>query len=345
MLSPIPIENLYYLFCYAWNRLDEGNAIAVGGSDSPELQDMLAKVLATGIKHLIRRGLDRGYVPVVEQMGTVRGRIDMQESLRLVMQRAPQLTCRFDELLHDVLHNQILKATIVRLCRLKSLDRGLRSDLQGLYQVFRDVQNIRVTKHAFRQFSVHRNNAFYDFLMKICELIHDLTLPEENGTDYQFTEILRDERKMAQVFEDFVRNFYRIELHEFKVTPLQLRWDAIAKSSDDLSLMPTMRTDIHLENLERRVIIDTKYYARAIQERYEKISLRSENLYQLFAYLKNAEALGGTYSNVEGILLYPMVADSLDVNIDIQGHRVRVATINFNQPWAKIHSDLIDLVA
>ena len=57
MSYPIPIENLDYLFCYAWNRLDEGRVVDVGRVESPELVDLFAKVLLGGVEHVLRRGI------------------------------------------------------------------------------------------------------------------------------------------------------------------------------------------------------------------------------------------------------------------------------------------------
>jgi hypothetical protein len=75
-----------------------------------------------------------------------------------------------------------------------------------------------------------------------------------------------------------------------------------------------------------------------------KSSLHSENLYQMFSYLKNAEALGGPYRYAEGILLYPTVGDPIAFGADIQGHHVRVCTVNLDQPWQIIRSDLLAVI-
>ena len=77
----IPIQNLYYLFCYAWDRLEEGDVINVGGVESPELVDLFAKVLTGGVRHLMRRGIDRQYTERDEPLSTVRGRIDVTKSM------------------------------------------------------------------------------------------------------------------------------------------------------------------------------------------------------------------------------------------------------------------------
>ncbi len=339
----IPIQNLYYLFCYAWNRLEEGEVVDVGGVDSPELVDLFAKVLTGGIRHLIRRGIDRGYVPVEEELSVLRGRVNFQGSMQLMLRRAPRLHCEFDELRHDILTNQILKATMSRLVRVAGIDKELSHELLILSRVFDKVSEPRLSKHLFRQVQIYRNNSFYDFLIRICELIYESTLPEGSGDRYRFSDILRDEQKMARVFENFVRNFYRLEQTQYQVTPLQMRWDAISDEGQ-LQMLPLMRTDIHLENADRRIIIDTKYYSEALQTYHGKASIRSEHLYQLFSYLKNAEALGPAYSDAEGVLLYPAVGDKLAFDAHIQGHHIRVCTVNLDQPWQLIRSDLLSVI-
>jgi 5-methylcytosine-specific restriction enzyme subunit McrC len=161
----IPIQNLYYLFCYAWNRLEESEAIDVGGTDSPELADLFAKVLIGGLKHLIRRGIDRGYVPVEEELSILRGRVNFQGSMQRTLRRNPQLLCEFDELRLDILTNQILKATALRLAKVAGLDKDLAHQVWVASRVL-DVSDIRLSKNVFRQVQIFRNNAFYGFLIR-----------------------------------------------------------------------------------------------------------------------------------------------------------------------------------
>lgn len=92
------------------------------------------------------------------------------------------------------------------------------------------------------------------------------------------------------------------------------------------------------------MIIDTKYYAEALQDWRGKKSLRSENLYQLFSYLKNAEAKRGEYRDAEGVLLYPAVGEKIAFEAVIQGHLVRVCTVNLDQDWRGVRGDLLGVV-
>jgi 5-methylcytosine-specific restriction enzyme subunit McrC len=82
MASSIPIQNLYYLFLYAWDRFPEGEAIEVAATHSPDLVDLFAKVLLSGVRRLLRRGLDRHYLEVEEETASPRGRFLLSETFK-----------------------------------------------------------------------------------------------------------------------------------------------------------------------------------------------------------------------------------------------------------------------
>lgn len=342
----IPIQNIYYLFCYAWNRFEEGRSVEVDATDSPDLLNLFAKVIINGTRRLLRRGLDRGYVPVSEDTTCLRGRVLFGETVKRMLCQQAKAHCAFDELQHDVLHNQILRATIDRLREAEGLDQDLNHELGKLLKAFEHVFPITVMKSSFRRLQLHRNNGYYDLLMKVSELVHDALLPEEGSGRFRFGDVVRDERKMALVFEEFVRNFYRLEQQEYHVGRDRIAWDL---STEPLlataeSLLPTMETDVTLRSGKRTVVIEAKYYRETLTGRYGGETLHSHNLYQLFAYLKNIEARGGADTQAEGILLYPDVDRALDLRYRIQGHQLSVRTLDLAAPWPEIHRGLINLV-
>ena len=57
----IPVQNIYYLLAYAWDRLEEAQALNRGTTSFQNIFDLLAKVLVNGTTHLLKRGLDRNY--------------------------------------------------------------------------------------------------------------------------------------------------------------------------------------------------------------------------------------------------------------------------------------------
>lgn len=341
----IPIENIYYLYCYAWNRFEEAQSIPLGSSPSPDLPNLLGKVLLHGTRLLLRRGLDRGYQLRSEELSTVRGHIDLSSSLRLQARNVRRLQCEFDDLSTDLLHNQILKASLSRLSRAETIKPDLAHALAGSARQMHGVSDIWLERSAFARVQLNRNNAYYDLLLKVAELAFDCLLPNPSGSGFKFQDVLRDERKMARVFEDFVRSFYRLEQGEFTVQPLTIAWDADPISVTGVGQLPKMVVDVYLHSPKRRIIIDTKYYASALQKHYETESFHSGNLYQLFSYLRNDAQRAGTHDLAEGVLLYPKVGAALHERFLIQGHPVLIATVDLARPWPTVHNALLDLVA
>lgn len=340
----IPISNIYYLYCYAWERFDAGAALATGAETSPDLPNLLTRVLLNGMQALFRRGLDRTYQPLTEELATVRGHIELGASLRLHARNARRLHCAYDELSYDVLHNQILKATLRRLCALPTLEASLAAEARKMLRRLADVADIRLTQGCFARVKLHRNNAFYDLLVRIAQLVFDNLIPTPEGTGHRFRNVLRDEREMARVFEAFVRNFYRLEQARYQVEPLAIPWDAAPVTVGNGDRLPQMRVDVFLRAPERQIIIDTKYYSEALQTYQGATSFRSSNLYQLFSYLKNYAPRAPLGTQLDGMLLYPQVGAAIDAAYDLQGHQVRLATVDLSRPWKEIAERLKELV-
>lgn len=340
----IPIQNLYYLLCYAWDKLDERDIVAVDAAGSTALADLFARVLINGSNHLIKRGFDRGYVAHREWTARLRGRICFDEAIRSNSLRMGRLPCEFDDLSHDILHNRILKSTLRRLLRAEGLDRKLAESLSVLCRRFDDIQEIELTNRVFGRVQLHRNNQFYDFLLKVCGLIHrNLLISERSGTG-RFMDFVQDEHQMRQLYEGFVRTFYQTHTeYRVKREDIVWRWSSLDPFSQ--ALLPKMQTDISLTSPDRKIIIDCKFTPKATQQHYESSKLRSEHLYQINAYLNNLPP-GRLTDACEIMLLYPTVDTPLSASfLDDKRRRISIRTINLNQDWQLIHADLLALVA
>lgn len=341
----VPIENIYYLFCYAWDCLPESRCINVSGVPMPDTLNLFAHVIKTGTEHLLRRGLDRGYVAEKQRISKIRGRIDFGASISALATKRLRLTCDFDEFVPDVLHNQILRTTIRKLSRASGVDHTLRIELRKLDRVLTGIELIPLEASAFRRVQVHRNNAFYGFLMRVCELLHSASLPDrgEDGR-YAFREVLDDEPYMSVVFEKFVRRFYRIEQTEFpSVGSERFDWDALSESAKDMDFLPSMNTDATLRSDSKLIVIDAKYYKDALQTYREKRTVHSGNLYQLMAYLRSAQKRWPGQL-CEGILLYPVAASRVDLRYTIDGYPVRIWTLDLARPWPEVRKGLLNLI-
>ena len=341
MPQDIPIQNVYYLLSYAWDKLEIDGAIDITAQDCQTLDDLFARVLINGTDYLLRHGLDRDYLLEREETPKLRGRIDIGASMQRQTWRKGRMVCEFDEFSYNILHNRILRTTIEQMLRCNRLDRKLADQLRLKLQAMGEIESIPLTKPLFRRVRIHRNNRHYRFLMNVCELIYDSLLPTENQGESRFQNFFREEKAMAALFEKFVKNFYHRHSH-FQVSAPHLYWsqDGPAEST---ALIPRMETDIVLESSERQIVIDCKFYKKAFKAKNESSArFNSNHLYQITAYLRNAQR-EKNWPQVEGILLYPAVAQNFHHDIHLDGYRLQIASIDLDQNWQKIHEQLLTL--
>jgi 5-methylcytosine-specific restriction enzyme subunit McrC len=341
----IPIENIYYLLCYAWGKLEEKDLVRIDPTDTTRLVDLFAKLLIEGVNHLLKRGFDRGYVRHSEETRRIRGRVSLAITIKRNLLKKGVVQCEYDELSYNVLHNRILKSTIRNLARGENLDPKLREQLVGHYHRLHEVDDIQLSQKVFSFVQLHRNNFFYDFLMRVCELLYMNLLPTERGGSWQFKNFLQDEVLMRGMFENFVRNFYKVEARGYKVGREDIYWRLTTNDAEAKKLLPDMQTDITLTTVDRKIIVECKYTAQIFQDHFGIPKFRSEHMYQLNAYLTNLPE-SETNRTCQGILLYPATTSGLNKEFsDAKGRSVTVRTINLNQVWQGIHHDLLAMVA
>jgi len=332
----IPIRNIYYLLCYAWNRLEERDLIEISTDGSPDLLNLLARILLSGSKTLLKRGLEQQYLSQTETYQGIKGKLDVSQSFKKNLFVKGLAICEYDELSSDILANQILNTTLINLYRTEGLDAKLRHEIKAVLWRMNDVSEISISAGVFRQIELQQRNILYSFLLNISELIYLNLLPNQIEGHFTFRDFVKDEKQMARVFEEFIRNFYKIEVPEAKVYREDLRWKM---TGENTHFLPKMQTDISMKTNGKKLIIDAKYYTETLQKYYNSEKIHSSHLYQLFAYLKNQED-----TQAEGILIYPTTEKSLSLSYTHEGHKIRVETLNLNQDWQGIRTDLLVII-
>jgi 5-methylcytosine-specific restriction enzyme subunit McrC len=340
LATAIPIENIYYLLAYAWDLFQEADECPVDISNCPDVHNLLAAVLVNGVHSLVRRGIDKGYCATVEVTPRIRGRIDVMSSYRRLTQLSGTMQCEFDELTADTLPNKIIKST----CRLLLVPSSLltkrnRIQVRLAIDELQGISEIRLSSRSFARVQLHRNNRHYRLLLSVCRLIVECFLPNENESGRRFRSLLDDDRLMNRIFEKFVRNFARRHCVDAKVGVSQIKWYGEWDEEFE-SLLPLMKTDVTLERLGRTTILDCKYYKEALISSFDKARVRSAHLYQLNAYLQNSGFREPTRV-FEGVLLYPSVkSKGIHAKFRLLGKDVKIESINLDQPWQGIESDL-----
>lgn len=93
----------------------------------------------------------------------------------------------------------------------------------------------------------------------------------------------KEDRLMANLYESFIRAYYERKAKVEK-RPFLANGNHFRKKEN----IPKMQTDISFldHNNQINLIIDAKFYCKIYQEFYEKEKFNSNNLYQMYAYLK-----------------------------------------------------------
>lgn len=343
----IPVANIYYLLAYAWDKLEESRLTQVNADACATPLDLLANLLVGGTAFLFKKGIDRNYREEEGCIPAIKGKLLIGESLQSLALHRGKAVCRYDVFDHDVLHNQILKTTLNRLCRVDALDRNLKTTARNLALRFHEVHEITLSKSVFSQVQLHRNNRFYGFLIAVCELLYDNLLPNERTGKYRFKDFLRDDDQMGRLFEAFVRNFYKRELAgSCKVFRENIAWKSAATDAKAVALLPRMQTDITIQFEGRKIILETKYYKEVLARHYGIEKLHREHLSQVFSYLKHqVNPKDAESASAEGILLYATAGQDLNVDYpDTLGHQIAVRTLNLADDWKMIRIRLLEIL-
>lgn len=346
-MSEIPVANIYYLLCYAWDVLEERETLAdVDALESTELLALFGRVLTSGTHRLLRKGLDRGYLQRSAELSGVRGKMLLSPTLRGDLLKRGRAVCEWDELEYDTLPNRLIKSTLLLLHQADELKgakhAGMQESMRDLLRWLKPINAIKIRSELFRRVQLHRSNKMYSFLLHVCEFIHENWLPSEGGTR-RFRDFVREE--LPQLFEKFVLNFYRHHLpRDWSANPSVFKWHMEFANSDAVDLVPELRTDVSMRGPGRAIILDTKFYADALRGGYfGAATLPSSNLQQLYTYCSQRAVQPG-WEQAEGVLLYPKTTRDFSADFFTRGHRIRAMTLDLTAPWQRIESDLLAIV-
>ncbi|WP_350343208.1 hypothetical protein PRVXT_002498 [Proteinivorax tanatarense] len=342
----IPIKNIYYMLCYAWNVLDQSDNIFLGSEKFDNIYNLFARIYINGTSSLIKRGFNRYYIQENKATSTLKGKINISDSINQQSFSYGSLVCQFDEFSKDITLNQIIKTTTNILIKSPYLDAELRKKLLKIRLHFSEIKDIRLSKTLFSSLRYNKNNYHYRMLINISELIYQGLITNEEDKKFSFSDFVRD-NQMAKLYEKFVLNFYKTHLDEtvYNVHAPKLKWNLDEEINEEyMSLLPEMRTDIVVENRVKntQTIIDTKYYAQTlVTSNWADIEkVRTGHLYQIFAYVCNSDFLGSK----KGMLLYPTIEKEINAVFPVGGKNIEARTLNLNAEWQDITDRLLSLV-
>ena len=335
----IPIHNVYYMLSYAFQILNEQSYKNIATEQFHNTADLMAAILSKGIATQIKRGLGKEYIPQREALSTLKGKMDITESIKTQTILKKQMWCTYDEFSVNGTKNRIIKSTLELLLG-SDIPKHRKKELRKLMVFFSDVKNIDLHSVNWNM-KYDRNNKTYRMLISICYLVVNGLLQTNSEGNTKIMDFL-DEQSMFRLYEKFILGYYKKHYTELSPSASRIPW-----SVDNTIMLPVMQSDIHLQKGNTVLIIDAKYYSHTTQVKYDNHTLHSNNMYQIFTYVKNCDyAFGEEDHKVSGILLYAKTEEEIqpDNIYQMHGNQITVKTLDLNQKFDIIAKQLNDIV-
>lgn len=340
----ILIKNIYCMLCYAFKNLESIAQVNSSAENFDNIQDLFSVILYKGISNQLKRGLNREYEEKQEQLSTIRGKININETIKTNSLSEKKLICEYDEFSENSYFNKVLKSTCLLLLRKSDIKQENRKQLKKILIYFSDIEEIDLKRVEWSKISYHRNNVTYKMLINICYLVVKGLLMTTDRGELILNKYL-DDRQMHSLYEKFVLEYYRCHYPELKPTRINIDWN-VEGEAGAIEFLPNMQTDITLFSNDKILIIDAKFYSHSISLHYDKISYLSNNLYQIFTYVKNKDV--NNTGNVSGILLYAKTEDDIltkENTYNMSGNNISIKVLDLNQNWELIEEKLNNIAS
>lgn len=340
----ILIKNIFYMLSYAYQVLRQSNYESIAAEDFQNINDLFSAILAGGMSQQVKQGLYKEYISFHEDLQTLRGKLDINGSIRNRINHVQRLACDFDNLSVNNLFNRILKSTAVYLSKQKDVSDENKKALNKALYGFKAVDIIDLRAIPWSTLTYQRNNQSYRMMIYLCNFVINRMLLTTSAGEYKMRQFT--EEHMAALYEKFILEYYRKHHPELHPSSKQIGFDIRESISEEASdFLPKMQSDIYLTRSGKTLIIDAKYY-KNIWQRYDRDdpetsrTIRNAHLYQIMSYVNNTDK---THTgNVSGVLLYAQTGNkqySLDYP-NIGGNHYAIKTLDLNTDFDDLSNQL-----
>ena len=337
----IPIQNIYYMLSYSFSVLNEQGYKSIATEKFDNIAELMAAILVKGIATQLKRGLQKEYIGRTEELSLLRGKIDVSESVKTQTMLKSQMVCSYDEFSVNGLMNRILKSTVHLLLK-SDISAKRKKELKKLMVFFADVELIDLNTVNWN-IQYNRTNQTYQMMISICYLVVKGLLQTNSYGNTKLMDFI-DEQRMCYLYEKFILQYYKKEFPQLSVNASRISWQL---DNGEDTLLPIMQSDISLQKDNTVLIIDAKYYSHTTHVKYDKHTLYSNNLYQIFTYVKNKDyELRQQEHEVSGMLLYAKTDENIqpDNVYQMSGNQITVRTLDLNLPFTEI-AEQLDTIA
>lgn len=350
-VNKIPVSNIWLLMVYASESREAINRSEVLLDRNPdELVDVIAELLHGKVQTRLRRNLTPGYVRRNDELCRLRGRLDLLSTERKRLLAKGKVACSYEELTVDTPRNRMIRFALDQVS-LRVSNKQLATDCRSLAAQFNHlgVSAVPPSQSEISTDSFGRHDAGDREVVALARLALTMCIPTEQSGHNLITDPDKADRWVRELFEKAVAGYYKVMLpslgwsikhHE------RLNWPRADQTTGFQALLPGMETDITLRHrgAGRMIVIDTKFTGATTTDMYGSERFKSGYLYQLYTYLRTQEEQNDLARSASGVLLHPSIDELIDEAAFVQGHVMRVATVDLNMSAKRIRDQIRDVV-
>lgn len=328
------------MLSYAFQTLRQNGYKDVEAEEFTNTADLFADILAKGIAVQIKRGLGMEYKEKVEQLSRPVGKMLISQSIGLLALKRTSIYCSFDEFTENNMLNSVLKSTALMLVRSDFVNEKRKISLRHVLKYFTTVDCVNLNSFNWHSIKYNRGNATYEMLVNICMLACTGLIQSQIQGSTSILDFI-DDQYLHRLYEKFILEYYRKHYYpEVSANPCEIEWSKIDCPEQDITFLPNMRTDVLIEAAGYNLIIDAKFYGQSMQYYRESSTLHSNNLYQIYAYVKNLDK--NNNGKVSGMLLYAKTDDALQPKacFNSNGNMIYVDTLDLSIDFNSIKKTL-----
>lgn len=355
MSNKVIYNNIFHMLLYAVDEMRRVDLKWLGKEDCQGLNDLYAYALCSAMSYVLDSGVLQEYSRFSNVTNKPRGRVNIVKSLHSHSYPNGMLSCSYFKLDTDNDLNRVIKLALNILLQQSNvrqhsyLDRGIREisarniiRLKELVAYLNKVTDIQPNQITLRDIDTSTLDIEYKTAFYIATLvIEEYIMFESDGNQRLIN--TADESRLNLIFEKFVRNFYHNEYTDGVTTKPSYAVEDSTRRND---------LDMLIEISEKALIIDTKWYEGKVGNNH--VTNIRQVLDYAISYKEHTRLNKIKERSVSAAILYAQTTENVDY-FESEPERRRIAnseekckiytkTLNLNQSFNGITSDLLDLV-
>ena len=254
------------------------------------------------IKKIIRSGLKSQYVNRQENLNFMKGKVVNSLNFKYNHSNKARFYCAFDEFSENMVYNQSIKSTLIKLNRVSKSHYNRTNIIQILHH-FESVSESEDHISDFRKVG-ENNRLFLNYKQAI-------SWSEVFLMNKSFTNFSGNSRNIAilfpmeRIFEDYIGYLMKnyADGHEIKTQDKSYYLVSNHKNNEKFGLKPDIVATN--ESNQEQIIFDTKWKLIDETKGNKNYNISQADMYQLYAYGKKYDLKNGFPTEPKLVLLYP----------------------------------------